>query len=342
MAQQIEFFTEYIPEPGEVYEISPGILWIRMPLPFKLNHINLWLLEDDDGWTMVDTGINDDRTKDLWRIILGRVLKGKPLSKLVCTHAHPDHIGLGGWVCDEYGAELFITREEWAFGRVISTGVLKDKKTYDDFFLRLGCDKAHLNEYGEHVMTAEQLYCSVPHRYQRLREGSTIQMGGKSWEVIVGLGHSNEHACLYCADLNVLIAGDQVLPKITPTIMVQANEPEANPLLDFLESNEKLRYLPESVTILPSHNRPFRGLQARLDQYSAHHSERLDVVLGACDEPRSGLEITNILFPQDLDFHGMYFATGEAIAHIRYLENERKLSRTNDVDGIERYCAIKL
>ncbi len=340
MTQEIEFLTDHIPEPGEVYEITPGIKWIRMPLPFRLNHINLWLLEDEDGWTMVDTGINDDRTKELWRSILGRVLNGKPLAKLVCTHAHPDHIGLAGWIHEEFGAELIITREEWTFGRIVSTGALKDKKTYDDFFMRIGCDKAHLKDYGEHIMSAEQLYCDVPHRYVRMRDGSTITMGGKSWEVIVGLGHSHEHACLYCEELNVIIAGDQVLPKITPTIMVHANEPEGNPLLEFLTSNEKLRHLPESVTILPSHNRPFKGLQTRLDQYIAHHEERLEVVLASCDKPLSGLEVADILFPQDLDFHGMFFASGEAMSHIRYLEVEGKLNRNTGSDGVERYLRV--
>jgi glyoxylase-like metal-dependent hydrolase (beta-lactamase superfamily II) len=286
---------------------------------------------------MVDTGINDERTKEHWRIILGRVLNGKPLAKLVCTHAHPDHIGLGGWVHDEYGAELIITREEWSFGRAVSTGGLIDQKLNDEFFLRIGCDQADLKDYGAHISTADPLYCPVPNRYERMRDGSKIEMAGKSWEVIIGLGHSHEHACLYCEELNVMIAGDQVLPKITPTIMVHANEPEGNPLLDFLMSNEKLRHLPEEVIILPSHNRPFTGLQTRLDQYIAHHEERLDVVLAACDEPRTGLEVSAKLFTRDLDMHGKYFASGEAMSHIRYLEAEGKLNRSLDTDGVERY-----
>jgi glyoxylase-like metal-dependent hydrolase (beta-lactamase superfamily II) len=338
--QEIKYLTDHVPEPGEVYEITPGIQWIRMPLPFQLNHINLWLLEEEDGWALVDTGINDDRTKQLWRDIFGRVLNGKPLTKLICTHAHPDHIGLGGWIHEEYGAELIITREEWTFGRMVSTGGLKDKKSYDNFFLRIGCDEADLDEYGAHIMTADKLYCDVPHRYQRMREGEPVMIGGKSWQVIIGLGHSLEHACLYSEELNVLIGGDQVLPKITPTIMVHAHEPEANPLLDFLESNEKLRHLLENVIILPSHNFPFRGLHTRLDYYIAHHEERLDTVLAACEEARSGVEVAKTLFPQDLDFHGKFFATGEAMAHIRYLENEGKLKRRNDADGVERYQRI--
>ena len=337
MTPEIEFLTDHIPEPTEVYEITPGIQWVRMPLPFRLNHINLWLLEDESGWTMVDTGINDDRTKEIWKSILGSVLNGKPLAKLVCTHAHPDHIGLGGWIHDEYGAELVITREEWTFGRLVSMGGYKTKKNHEDYFLKIGCDEADLPSFGDHIMSADELYCDVPLHYERMRDGSKIEMGGKSWEVIIGLGHSLEHACLYCEELNVMIAGDQVLPKITPTIMVHSNEPEANPLEDFLISNEKLRHLPEDVTILPSHNRPFKGIHRRLDEYISHHEERLEVVLESCDQPRSGIEVSKILFPQDLDFHGKYFASGEAMAHIRYLEVKGKLSRSLGTDGVERY-----
>jgi glyoxylase-like metal-dependent hydrolase (beta-lactamase superfamily II) len=340
VTSEIEFLSDHIPEPGEVYEITPGIQWIRMPLPFLLNHINLWMIEEEDGWVLIDTGINDERTKEIWRDIFGRVLNGKPLSRLVCTHAHPDHIGLGGWIHEEYGAELVITREEWAFGRMISMGATKDEKTYFDYFRRIGCDEENLNDLGSHILTADELYHDVPRRYERMRDGSTITIAGKQWEVIVGLGHAVEHACLYCQELDVLIAGDQVLPKITPTIMVHAPEPEADPLKDFLDSNEKLRRLPDTVTVLPSHNRPFTGLHARLDQYIAHHDERLDVVLNACDKPLSGMEVAGVLFTRELDFHGKFFASGEAMAHIRHLEYQGKLSRSIDTDGVERYQRV--
>ncbi|MBT3990393.1 MAG: MBL fold metallo-hydrolase [Rhodospirillaceae bacterium] len=340
MTQNVEFLTDHIPEPGEVFEIVPGIQWIRMPLPFQLNHINLWLIEEEDGWALIDCGINDERTKDLWRGILGQVLNGKPLTKIICTHAHPDHIGLAGWLHAEYGAELVISREEWTFGRMVSTGGLKDVEAYNKYFLQIGCAEEDLEDYCAHIMTADKLYCDVPHRYRRLREDRTVTIGGKSWQVIVGLGHAMEHVCLYCAESNILIAGDQVLPKITPTILVHANEPNANPLLDFLESNEKLRHLPEDVTVLPSHNQPFTGLHTRLDYYITHHEERLETVLAACDEALNGLEVAGALFPQDLDIYGKFFATGEAMSHIRYLEYEGKLKRSNDADGIERYQRI--
>ena len=340
MTQKIKKLTDHTPEPGEVYEISPGILWIRMPLPFRLNHINLWLIEEAVGWVLIDSGINDECTKELWEKLFNSVLDGKPITRLICTHAHPDHIGLGGWIQEKYGTKLLITREEWTFGRMFATGNMNDEKFYYDYCIRIGFKESEIKEYGAHIATADQFYYDVPYQFDRLRDGSEIMIAGKSWSVIVGLGHSQEHACLYCSELEVLIAGDQVLPKITPTVMVQAFEPEANPLLDFLESNKKLRYLPESIVVLPSHNFPFTGLHERLDQYIAHHADRLQVVLGACIEPLSGVEVARFLFPQDLDLHGKFFAIGETMAHIRYLEHQGKLLRREDRKGVERYIKV--
>jgi len=336
----VEFLTEHVPEPGEVYEVLPGIRWIRMPLPFQLNHINLWMLEEDDGWVLVDTGIRDDRTKEIWRDIFSRLLNGKPLKRLICTHAHPDHIGLGGWLHREYGAELAITREEWTFGRIVSRGPMANTEFYHQYLSRVGVPEDELDEYSRHLVSAEHLYEEVPERYERLRDGHSIDIGGNSWQVIVGLGHAMEHACLYCEELNVLIAGDQVLPKISPTVLVHSHEPYANPLKDFLDSNEKLRRLPSSVIVLPSHNTPFTGLHTRLDQFIEHHDERLEKVREICAEPLSALEVAQKLFPQELDHAGKFFATGEAVSHIRLLEDEGRLKRTEHPDGIDRFQRV--
>ena len=340
MPKKIEVLTDYIPSPGECYEISPGILWIRMPLPFRLNHINLWLIEEKDGWVLVDSGINDQRTRELWERVFVEVLDGKPINRLICTHAHPDHIGLGGWIQKRYKTKLLITREEWAFGRMFASGNMNGGKFYRDYLLRIGCDQSEWDDYEAHIATADQLYYEVPFQFERLRDGSEIEINEKTWRVIVGLGHSQEHACLYCSELEVLIAGDQVLPKITPTIMVQAYEPEANPLFDFLESNKKLRDLPIGVTVLPSHNIPFTGLSVRLDQYISHHMERLDVVLNVCEKPHSCAEISKVLFPQELDSHGKFFSIGETMAHIKYLQYEGRLFCINDKNGVDQYVKV--
>jgi len=338
LTQKIENLTDYIPEPGACYEIAPGILWIRMPLPFQLNHINLWLIEETDGWVLIDSGINDERTKGLWVKIFDNILNGKPITRLICTHAHPDHIGLIGWIQERFGATLLITREEWTFGRMIAEGHMKNERSYYDYLEQLGCKQSDIKEYWSHIESADKFYYSLPYQFNRIRDGSEITIAGKKWKVMIGLGHSHEQACLYCSELNVLIGGDQILPKITPTIMVHANEPEANPLLDFFVSNKRLRILPNSIVVLPSHNSPFVGLHERLDQYVDHHMERLQIIQEACIEPLSGMEVSKILFPQKLDKHGKFFAIGETMAHIKYLEYEGKIMRIKE-NGIERYIA---
>ena len=340
MPTRINFLTEKIPDLGETYEICPGILWVRMPLPFRLDHINLWMIEEGDGWTIIDSGINDVQTKRLWEVILNEKLQGKPVSRLICTHAHPDHLGLAGWFNRKYGSQLVITREEWSFGRMFAMGKMRDKKTYRDYFLRVGGNPKEIADYETHINSADKLYTVLPSEFLRIKDGDTVNINGMNWKVIIGLGHSHEHACLYCSELEVLIGGDQILPKITPTIMVHAYEPEANPLLDFFESNSKLRSLPNSVHVLPSHERPFIGLHDRLDQYIKHHNERLDILIDSCHEPLSGIEISRILFPQKLDHHGKFFALGETMAHIRYLENEGQLVRVKRVDKVERYVRV--
>ena len=217
---------------------------------------------------------------------------------------------------------------------------MRDKKTYHDFFLRAGVNPGHMQEYEAHIKTADKLYTTLPNDFLRIKDQDKIEIAGLDWRVIIVSGHSHEHVCLYCSDLGVLIAGDQVLPKITPTIMVHAYEPEANPLLDFFESNEKLRKLPNNSRILPSHERPFYGLHDRLDQYIEHHRKRLDIITVVCNKPLSGIQICERLFPQKLDQHSKFFALGETMAHIRYLENSGQLNRVKSQDGVERYISI--
>ena len=221
---------------------------------------------------------------------------------------------------------------------MFATGNMKDEQLYKEYFFRLGCEQKNIKDYIAHIETADQLYYPIPYQFERLRDGSEVEIAGKRWDVIVGLGHSFEHASLYCAELEVLIAGDQVLPKITPTIMVPAFEPESNPLLDFLESNKKFLNLPNSTVVLPSHNFPFMGLHERLNQYTAHHKDRLNIVLQACIKPLSGMEVSKILFTKELDSHGNFFAIGETMAHIKYLEHVGQLVCNEDKNGIERYC----
>ncbi|MSP68613.1 MAG: MBL fold metallo-hydrolase, partial [Alphaproteobacteria bacterium] len=269
-----------IPAPSQVREVAPGVFWVRMPLPFNLNHINLWVLADGEGWTIVDTGINNDGIKDLWRGIAAGPLAGRPLRRLIGTHFHPDHVGLGRWFAETFDLELWMTQEEWLYGKWLG---IEDGPAFDTGTRRFYHAAGLLEpEVAFHVARGNGYRPNadgLPHAFRRMVAGERIVIGGTEWEVIVGRGHCPEHACLHAPGLGVLIGGDQVLPRITPNVSVWPNEPEADPLHLFLDSIPAFRGLPEDTLVLPSHGLPYRGLEARLDQLIRHHDERLATAL---------------------------------------------------------------
>jgi glyoxylase-like metal-dependent hydrolase (beta-lactamase superfamily II) len=333
-----DYAFDAAPAPGPVTEVADGVLWLRMPLPFALDHINLWALADGDGWTLVDTGINRDETKELWRDLFAGPLAGRPAGRLICTHFHPDHFGLAGWLCGEHGIGLTMTRAEWTMGTMIrldTEGAFS--RSMADFYRGHGLGE----EWTGPLAARGNMYATrvdlPPNSYLRIVDGDEIDIGGRVWRVIVGTGHAPEHACLYCADLGVLISGDQVLPRITSNVSVWASEPDADPLADFLGSLDRFRGLPEDTLVLPSHGLPFRGLDGRLDDLARHHDDRLAEVAEACPDWRSAADIVPVLFRRELDGHQMTFAMGESIAHLAYLEAQGRLASGRGDDGIMRY-----
>ena len=339
MPESLHYVSERLPESGETITVAPGVLWLRMPLPFRLNHINLWLLEDGDGWTIVDTGIARDNVKEAWeRIFATHFTEARPLKRVIVTHFHPDHMGLAGWLTERFGVELWATLGEWACGRMISLdtgeGVLKGlRRFYQD--AGFGADGMALVEKRRYRY-AHQI-SPIPARHRRIDDGETIAIGGRAWRVIVGSGHSPEHACLYCAELGVLISGDQVLPRISPNISVWPQEPEANPLRRYLDSLALFRGLPAKVLVLPSHDTPFTGLETRLDQMAHHHDERLDETLAACAEPSSAIDVLGRLFKRQLDDHELFFAIGESLAHLHFLMADGRIKRWRRNDGVHLF-----
>lgn len=338
MSPSVEILPIAVPERGETVEVAPGIHWLRMPLPFALDHINLWLLEDEDGWTAVDCGVANDEIRDLWRRILTPRVARKPLRRMVCTHSHPDHMGLAGWLASEYGAELWTTRGEWMAGRLFSHGGHIDKDLYGAHYRAAGCSEEDVDASLAHVGSAEALYDPVPERCWRLKDGDHIRMAGRDWHVMVALGHSVEHACLYCPDLELMIGGDQFLAKITPALLAYPSEPNSSPLRDFLDSNKRFLGLSGEVRILPSHKWPFRGLRTRIDEYESHHAARLETTMAVCERPASCVEIARKLFePRPIDGRIMFFAVGETLAHVRYLQEDGLIGSETAADGIIRY-----
>ncbi|WP_247881294.1 MBL fold metallo-hydrolase [Skermanella sp. TT6] len=326
------------PEPGTVRRVAPGILWVRMPLPFALNHINIWLLEAEDGWTIVDTGIGSNRTKDCWERIFRESLAGKPVVRIVATHFHPDHVGLAGWLVDRWQAEFCASLTEWLFGRMLSLESPEAMvRTSLAFYRRAGLDEAALAVMAERGNSYAKGVTPLPARLRRLKAGDRLPIGGTDWHVITGGGHTPEHVCLHCPDRGIFIAGDQVLPRISPNISVWASEPDADPLDDFLRTLDRLRSLPDDLLVLPSHDTPFTGLHARLDALAAHHRERLEEVVNACAEPSTVAQVTRVMFNRPLDPHQLVFAVGEALAHLNHLAARGRLIRRTDRDGLLRF-----
>lgn len=336
------YVSEEIAAPGETREVAPGVFWLRMPLPFKLDHINLWLLADGDGWTIVDTGIARPEVKELWERIFAARLGGKPVRRIVVTHFHPDHVGLAGWLQAKTGAEVLMPLAEWAFARMLSQDESDETHAASvAFYHAAGFDAGQMAAFEGRRDRYASSVSTIPRVMHRLREDDVVPIGGHGWRVIVGLGHSPEHACLWCEDLRVLISGDQILPRISPNIAVWPNEPNANPLALYLGSFAKFRGLPDDVLVLPSHDRPFRGLDWRLDELADHHRERLQRTWDACAAPLSGTEVLKRLFERPLDPHQLMFAIGESLAHLHWLATDGALAREIGADGVHRFRRAK-
>lgn len=327
------------PNPGELIEVGPGIYWVRMPLPISLNHINLWLLEEQDGWTLVDTGMATEITKALWEEIFSAHLKNKPIKQVIVTHMHFDHLGLAGWLVGKWGATLSMSRTEYLSSRVIINEIKSDPpETTVAFFRTAGIEESIVDEFKVRFNDRGDFVSQLPSHYKRLTDNQMLQIGSLQWTVIIGEGHSPEQTCLHCKSLNIMIAGDQILPRISPNISVRPDEPEANPLQHFLHSCESLKNrLDKDILILPSHGDPFYGAHLRLQDIINDHKKGLQDLLEFCSEPRSVAEVFPILFKSKINIGNMVIAVGEAVANLNYLVNSRELVVDIDSDGIARY-----
>ena len=299
-------------EYGETLQVAPGIHWVRMPLPFALNHINLWLLEDGDSWTVVDTGYNVDRTREIWDDSLAKIAGGGPVDRLICTHFHPDHLGLAGWFVEKFGTSLWMTYAEWLQAHVaVSETVTHNFDRWVEFYRDNGAPEKMTAGFREVREAFRDPWYRLPETVRRIQDNEEITIGGRVWQVITGGGHSHEHASLWCPELNVLISGDQILPRISSNISLWYTE--------------------------PSHDYPFRGMHGRLDDLRAHHQERLDAALEFCREPQTAADVIPSLFSREIGAFEFGFAMGETLAHLNYLVTDGSLERRHDADGIIRY-----
>ncbi|MES2018212.1 MAG: MBL fold metallo-hydrolase [Pseudomonadota bacterium] len=331
-----------LPALGTVHPLAPGVGWLRMQLPFALDHINLWLLNDEvdgrAGFCAVDCGVANDATRAAWE----QVLAGKELLRVFATHCHPDHVGLSDWLCSKFDAPFWTTTGEYGFARMMSAALPGvDGSAALPHFERHGVrDPAIIDKLGERRNYYPSLVPAVPHAYTRLRDGDRVRIGQHDWSVIAGYGHSPEHAALYCDALQLLISGDMVLPRISTNVSVFAIEPEGNPLQLYLDSLAKFLPLPADTLVLPSHGKPFRGLHTRITQLQDHHTARLAEVLQACRTPQCAADIVPLMFRRPLDVHQLTFALGEALAHLHKLWFDGILCREKGSDGIIRFHLI--
>lgn len=336
-----------LPSSGGCITVAPGVKWLRMGLPFELDHINLWLLRDQidgrPGWSVVDTGIHDEPTKAHWEIIFSQELEGLPILRVIVTHMHPDHIGLADWLCQRWNAPLWISASEYLVARLACLG--QDSFSGEAtarFYAAHGLnDPQTAQRLIQRCSYFQTLVPSVPPQYCRLRDNDLLQIDHQQWQCIAGYGHSCEHMALYCQTLGVLIGGDMLLPRISTNVGVYVQEPEANALQYFLHSLEQFLPLPVDTLVLPSHGRPFTGLHTRVDQLQTHHRDRLGELLQAClERPHSAADALGVLFKRPLDFHQTTFAIGESIAHLHALWREGRLGRHQDADGVYRFGAV--
>jgi glyoxylase-like metal-dependent hydrolase (beta-lactamase superfamily II) len=323
------------PEARHALCVAPGVLWLRLPLPFALDHINVWLLRDGAGWTLVDTGIGNDATRAQWEVLMPELLEGRPILRVIATHAHPDHLGLADWFTTRHHCPLWMTQGEYLTAHSIWNEVAGyGAAPLGRMFKRHGLDPARVDAIVSRGNLYRRGVPAIPTSYRRILDGEQIVIGPHRWRVIAGYGHSAEHAALYCEDLSLLISGDMLLPKISTNVSVWPTDPDGDPVGLFLDSIRRFDALPADTLVLPSHGLPFRGIQARTGALHAHHEARLGELLAAAATPMTAADALPILFRRELDNQQLFFAMGEAIAHLNHLYYRVVLKRALRDDNV--------
>jgi len=328
------------PGAGEIIAIAEGVGWTRSPVPGSLNHINLWLLDDGEGVAIVDTGLDIAPAREAWEAQFAGPLAGRTITRVICTHFHPDHIGLAGWLTEKFGVRLWMTRGEWLYARMLTTDVRETPPAEaSDYWRAAGWSEDRIaEEAAKGWGRFASVVSAVPVAMVRMQDGDRVAVGGRTWRVVIGSGHSPEHACLVDEQAKLMIAGDQVLPRITSNVSLSMSEPEADPLGEWLDSIARLKQLPDDLLVLPSHGEPFTGLHARLDALDAGHRGRLDALHEHLAEPKRAIDCFSILFGRKIDDNILGLATGEAMAHLRHLEVGGRAAREVR-DGVHWYRA---
>jgi len=330
------------PAPGEPFKVADGVYCARFSMPMSLDHINLWLLEDGAGWTVVDTCLNMSSARATWEKLFDGFMAGKPITRVICTHLHPDHVGLAGWLTERFDCRLWMSREEFLMCRAMTADTGREAPDVAlRFYRAAGYTEEQLESYRRKFGNFGRAIAPLPDSFRRLVDGETITIGDRYWQIIGGSGHSPEHAALYCPALKLMISGDQVLPRITPNVSVFPTEPEGNPLEEFLRSSARIReLLPDDLLVLPAHEAPFKGLHLRMSQLIESHEEDLNSLFRFLDEPKRAVDCFPALFRREIKGDSMGLATGETLAHLNCLLSQRRITRTDDDAGVSWYRQV--
>jgi glyoxylase-like metal-dependent hydrolase (beta-lactamase superfamily II) len=329
------------PDNGGLLEIAPGILWLRMPLPYRLDHVNIYLIEDEDGWCVLDAGIHDERSVDLWKKVLDGPLAGTRLTRLIVTHHHPDHIGMAGWLCRETDIPVLTSQTAYlaCANIALDPGSPQDRQ-FHEFYLKHGATPEVADLMGTNGLEYMRKVSALPGAFLRLLSGDTLVIGKRRFRVFTGDGHAPEQVMLYCEEDRLFFSADQVIARISPNVSVWPNEPDGDPLGHFLRTARRIREnLPDDVLVLPGHQLPFFGLHARCDELIEHHDRRCDLIREAAGTRLMTVnELVPVVFPRELDIHQFGFAFSETLAHVNRMLRRSELTKSIGPDGVVRYA----
>ena len=334
--EKLRYLMETPPDFGAVTEIAEGVLWLRLPLPMALDHVNCFVLDDGDGWTVVDTGFDTGKTRAIWQSALDGRLAGKPVRRVIVTHHHPDHIGLAGWFQSEHGAELVTTRTAWLMARMLVLDEHAEPKPETlKFWRSAGMDAATYDKRRqERPFNFADIVTPLPLGFTRIKEGDQITAAGRDWHIRIGNGHAPEHATLWAVEGDLVIGGDQLLPSISPNLGVYATEPEADPVAEWLEACENLApHATQLQLVLPGHKLPFTGLPLRLRQLIDNHHGALKRLLSHLDTPKTAADCFLPLFKREVGEGAYGLALVEAMAHVNHLYHAGLVTRIRHADG---------
>ena len=341
LAGTLRYPWETPPKPGEILELMPGVVWVRLALPFQLNHVNIYLLADGDGWTMIDSGFGNEETIAAWTALFEGPLKNFNITRLIVTHSHPDHVGLAGWIVERFDCPLVMSQVEYLQSVYHQNrGTEERKQAQRLFFRRHGMDENLTDKLLGRGQDYLKRVSTLPASYRRIAHGDEISIGSRRFKVLTGGGHALDQVMLYCAADKLFLSADQVLSKISPNVSVWAVEPDQNSLGGYLASLASLTTtLPYDALVLPGHGVPFYGLKTRIKQLADHHEERCGMIAVACREaPKTCAELVPVVFHKyPLDAHQTGFAAGELIAHLNYMVNEGRLVLEPQPDGVLRF-----